>query len=93
MAELDREKEEQGLLRGHTFWDSRTFEKALVSSCTLRPEWTWFVIRGFRSISANVVVLIDRIIVLNEVLAQVWGSPSFSLHGDGFRSERNHPGA
>jgi hypothetical protein len=26
----------------------------------------WFVIKGFRSISANVVVLIDRIIVLNE---------------------------
>jgi len=38
----------------------------LLSSCTLRPEWTWFVIKGFRSISANVVVLIDRIIVLND---------------------------
>jgi hypothetical protein len=37
-----------------------------VSSCTLRPEWTWFVIKGVRSISANVVVLIDRIIVLND---------------------------
>jgi hypothetical protein len=40
--------------------------KASVSSCTLRPEWTWFVIKGVRSISANVVVLIDRIIVLND---------------------------
>ena len=38
----------------------------LVSSCTLRPEWAWFVIKGVRSISANVVVLIDRIIVLND---------------------------
>jgi hypothetical protein len=37
-----------------------------LSSCTLRPEWTWFVIKGFRSISANVVVLIDRIIVPND---------------------------
>jgi hypothetical protein len=37
-----------------------------LSSCTLRPEWTWFVIKGVRSISANVVVLIDRIIVLND---------------------------
>ena len=32
----------------------------------------WFVIKGFRSISANVVVPIDRIIVLIEFLAQVW---------------------
>src|SRR6202047_5437391 len=39
---------------------------SLRSSCTLRPEWTWFVIKGIRSISANVVVLIDRIIVLND---------------------------
>src|SRR5580704_1314659 len=37
-----------------------------LSSCTLRPEWTWFVIKGVRSISANVVVPIDRIIVLND---------------------------
>ena len=37
-----------------------------LSSCTLRPEWTWFVIKDVRSISANVVVLIDRIIVLND---------------------------
>jgi len=25
-----------------------------------------------------------------EVLSHTWGSPSFSLHGDGFQSERNH---
>ena len=42
------------------------YVQAQVSSCTLRPEWTWFVINGVRSISANVVLIIDRIIVLND---------------------------
>src|ERR1700722_19655007 len=53
-------------IRGHQTLRVTALLGRQLSSCTLRPEWTWFVTKGVRSISANVVVLIDRIIVLND---------------------------
>jgi hypothetical protein len=35
-----------------------------LSSCTQKPEWTWPVIKGVRSIGRKPIALIDRIVVL-----------------------------